>query len=87
MTNNKNKIFEYVKGIIEPYLKEEGLTIETTSDFVNDLGLESIDMVDIVIQLEDVFVVKIDLKEIDNFKTINDLIHFIEIKTNNFHNI
>ena len=44
----------------------------------NDLGLESLDIVELIMELEDEFEIEVPDEEADNLKTVGDVIHFIE---------
>ena len=72
--------FEKIKSIIAKNLSisEEKVTME--SDFVNDLGADSIDLVEIYMDLEDEFEMSIPDQELPNIKTVGDLVKFIETK-------
>ena len=72
--------FEKIKSIIAKNLSisEEKVTME--SDFVNDLGADSIDLVEIYMDLEDEFEMSIPDQELPKIKTVGDLVKFIETK-------
>ena len=72
--------FEKIRAIIAKNLSvsEDKVTME--SDFVNDLGADSIDLVEIYMDLEDEFEMSIPDQELPNIKTVGDLVKFIETK-------
>lgn len=72
--------FEKIKKIIAKNLSisEDKVTME--ADFVNDLGADSIDLVEIYMDLEDEFEMSIPDQELPNIKTVGDLAKFIESK-------
>ena len=72
--------FEKIKKIIAKNLSisEDKVTME--ADFVNDLGADSIDLVEIYMDLEDEFELSIPDQELPNIKTVGDLAKFIESK-------
>ena len=74
--------FEKIKKIIAKNLSisEDKVTME--ADFVNDLGADSIDLVEIYMDLEDEFELSIPDQELPNIKTVGDLVKFIEDNMN-----
>ncbi len=71
-------IFEKIKSILAEQLDvdEESLSMET--DIAKDLNADSLDVVEILMSLEDEFSVEIPDEEIENIKTIGDLVEYIE---------
>lgn len=71
-------VFEKVREILCQQLdvEEENVTLE--SSIAEDLGADSLDVVDLVMSLEDEFSVEIPDEEIENIKTVGDLVTFIE---------
>lgn len=72
--------FEKIKKIIAKDLSvsEDKVTME--ADFVNDLGADSIDLVEIYMDLEDEFNMSIPDQDLPNIKTVGDLVNFIDSK-------
>ena len=70
-------MLEKLKEIIKEHT---GSDIDITEDTVllTDLGMSSFDLVQLVCAVEDEFDVEIPDKEIKNFKTVGDVIGFIE---------
>ena len=76
--NNKGvikMIFEKVKEIIADKIEIDPDKITMESSF-EDLQIDSLDMVEIIMDLEDAFDVNLDTEE--EIKTVEDLIRFIE---------
>lgn len=71
-------VFERVREIIcdQLDLDEDSITME--SSILDDLGADSLDVVDLVMSLEDEFGVEIPDEEIENIKTIEDVVRYIE---------
>jgi acyl carrier protein len=59
-------------------IKREKLTRETS--FINDLSADSLDLVELVMELEDEFGLSIPDEEAEKIQTINDAIKYIETK-------
>ena len=71
-------IFEEVKDILAENLDLDPNTIEMTSDLATDLGADSLDAIDIVMSLEDQYGIEVPDSAIENMKTIEDIVNFIE---------
>ncbi|MER3413997.1 MAG: acyl carrier protein [Armatimonadota bacterium] len=77
---DRNEIFEKVKKAVVEQLdvREEEITEEST--FVQDLGADSLEVVEIVMALEEAFNIEIPDDEVDQIKTVGDAVQFIESK-------
>ena len=56
--------------------EEDSLTPETS--IVDDLGADSMDVVDLLMTIEDQFEIEIPDSEVENIKTVGDLVNYIE---------
>jgi len=70
--------FEKVKGIIVNTLScdEEKVTLEAS--LTEDLGADSLDAVELNMALEEAFEISIPDEELANFKTVQDIVTYIE---------
>ena len=77
-----SKIEERVKKIVCEQLgvKEEEVTTE--SSFVNDLGADSLDTVELVMALEEEFETEIPDEEAEKITTVQQAISYIEANSN-----
>ena len=73
--------FETVQGIIVKNLSVDKSKVTMEADFVTDLGADSIDLVEIYMDLEDTFKLSIPDDELPNIKKVGDLVKFIDEKT------
>ena len=73
-------IFEKVKNILVDQLDVDEDAITMDSSITDDLGADSLDVVDLVMSLEEEFDVEIPDEEIENMKTVGDIIKFVEQK-------
>lgn len=74
-------IFEKVKDLIADQLDvADKDSITEGSSITDDLGADSLDVVDLVMALEDEFSVEIPEDEVENIKTVGDIIKYIEDK-------
>lgn len=71
-------VFDIVRKILAQQLdlNEEDITME--SAIVDDLGADSLDVVDLVMTLEDEFDQEIPDEVIEEMKTVGDIVHYIE---------
>jgi acyl carrier protein len=70
-------IEQKVKGIIAENLGVAEDEIKNTSSFIEDLGADSLDIVELVMQMEEEFEVEIPDEEAENIKTVQNAIDFI----------
>lgn len=75
-------IFEKVKGILAEQLELDEDSITAESSIIEDLGADSLDIVDLVMSLEDEFDTEIPDEAIENIKTVGDIVHYIEEHAN-----
>ena len=66
-----------VKGIIAEQLGVSEEEIKITSSFIEDLGADSLDIVELVMAMEEEFEVEIPDEEAENIKTVQDAVNFI----------
>jgi acyl carrier protein len=71
----RNKVIE----IISERLSKESDTITDESNVIADLGADSLDIAEIMMDLEDAFGIKLE-EENDGLKTIGDIVSYIEGK-------
>jgi acyl carrier protein len=72
------QIVEKVKQIIREQLGAEDEEITPTSSFVDDLGADSLDTVELVMAVEEAFDIEIPDNEAEKMRTVQDLIDYIE---------
>ena len=71
-------VFEKVRELLVDQLdvEEDVVTMEANSQ--SDLGADSLDIVDLVMSLEEEFDCEIPDEEIENIKTVGDIVKYIE---------
>ena len=55
-----------------------GTEVNENTDIVNDLGADSLDVVDLVMTLEDEFDIEIPDEDIEKIHTVGELAHYLE---------
>ena len=73
-------IFEKIQKIIAEELCVEQGRITLQADFLEDLEMDSLDVVEIIMSLEDEFGVEIPDDEIEGIKTVEDLVNYLANK-------
>ena len=53
-------------------------TITADTSFQEDLGADSLDLVELVMALEDEYSVEIPTEELENLLTVNDVVKYLE---------
>lgn len=71
-------VFEKVKAILSEQFDVEEDSITTETSIVDDLGADSLDVVDLLMSIEDEFEIEVPDEEIDNIKTVGELVKYIE---------
>jgi len=71
-----------VKSIIVEQLGVKAEDITPESPFINDLGADSLDTVELVMALEEEFGVEIPDEDAEKISTVGEAIKYIEQKTN-----
>lgn len=74
-------VLEKVKVILAEQfdVEEDSITLET--DMQDDLGADSLDVVDLLMSIEDEFEIEIPDEEIENIRTVGELVNYIETNT------
>ncbi|MBE6777670.1 MAG: acyl carrier protein [Ruminococcaceae bacterium] len=70
--------FDKIKNILAEQLDVDADTLTMETDIGKDLNADSLDVVEILMSIEDEFDVEIPDEEIENIKTIGDVVEYIE---------
>lgn len=74
-------IFDEVREILAEQLDVDKDRIEMNSKLAEDLGADSLDAIDIVMTIEDQYAIEVPDENIENMKTVEDIVSFIESNT------
>ena len=74
-------ILEKIKDIMEEELGKDRNEVTLESDIIKDLGLDSLDIVTLIMAVEDEYGFTADDDEIVNLKTVGDVVKYIENAT------
>lgn len=72
--------FETVKKIVAEQLEVDSAQVTPEANFVNDLGADSLDTVELVMALEEEFDIEIPDEEAEKITTVQDAVSFIDAK-------
>lgn len=71
-------MFEKVKEIISENLGIDPETITETATFKEDLGIDSLDLFELVMSFEEEFNISIPTEELEKMKNVGDVAAYIE---------
>ena len=75
---DEQKIFEEIKKVVVEQLGVTEAEIKRESSFVDDLGADSLDTVELVMALEEAFSIEIPDEDAEKIETVGDAIRYIE---------
>ena len=78
----KEERYQKLKEIIKIYLPEDVSILEVTNEshFINELNINSANLVDIVLDVEDAFDITLENEDMDQMLTVNDALQIIQNK-------
>ncbi|MGE5473103.1 MAG: acyl carrier protein [Ignavibacteriales bacterium] len=74
-------VFEKVKEIIVDQLGVEEDDVAMESSFIDDLGADSLDIVELIMALEEEFDLEIPDEEAEKITTVGDVVDYIKSNT------
>ena len=79
---NREESIQKLKKIVKPYVKnEEALeNINENTDFINDLNINSANLVDVILDVEEVFDIEIDADSMEKMRYVHSALMVIEEK-------
>jgi acyl carrier protein len=78
MSNVTQTVFERVKKVIVEQLSVEESEITPQASFIQDLGADSLDIVELVMAFEEEFSTEIPDEEAEKIQTVQDAVSYIE---------
>ena len=80
--NNKAQIMNDLKEIIKPYIQDQEAfdTLNEDTDFINDLKINSANLVDVVLDIEDKFDIEIDNDSMEKMLNVKAALEVINGK-------
>ncbi|AAD35746.1 MULTISPECIES: acyl carrier protein [Thermotoga] len=77
---SREEIFSKVKSIISEKLGVDESQVTEEAKLIDDLGADSLDLVDLVMDFESEFGVKVDDADLEKISTVGDIVSYIEKK-------
>ena len=74
-------VFERVQGVVSEQLGVDPEKVTPDAEFVQDLNADSLDLVELIMQLEEEFGVEISDEQAESIVTVGDAMEFIQEHT------
>ena len=74
--------FDKVKAIVVDQLQQDADNVTPNSTFVDDLGADSLDIVELIMRFEDEFGIEIPDEKAEKIKTVSDVVKYIDGNAN-----
>lgn len=74
-------VFEKVKETLCEQLDVEEDKVTLEASIIDDLGADSLDVVDLIMSLEEEFEIEIPDEDVEHMKTVGDIVKYVEDKT------
>ena len=71
-------VFEKIQKIISAQFDVEPSRVTLESSILDDFQADSLDIVDLAMSIEDAFDIEVPDEELENIKTVGDIVKFIE---------
>ncbi len=75
---DQDAIFATIQDILSTQLGIEAAEVDIDSDFIEDLGADSLDIVELVMELEEEFGLEIPDEDAEQIATVRDAVDYIE---------
>lgn len=82
MTNNE--LIAKLKTIVEPYIQDEEAfkNLSEDTDFVKDLKINSANLIDVILDVEDAFDIRIENEEMEKMMSVKAAMDIVNSKFN-----
>ncbi len=77
---DQKAILDKIKDVVADKLDADPADVTESASFVDDLGADSLDVVELIMGLEDEFDIEISDEEAEGIRTVGDAIRFISDK-------
>ncbi len=73
-------MLERIKATMEAQLNLDGVEITEKSSFKEDLGIDSLDLFELIMAFEEEYGIEIPAEELEDIKTVGDMIEYMKNK-------
>lgn len=73
----ESEVTERILNVVKGFEKVDPAKVNVKSHFLNDLGLDSLDAVEVVMALEEEFVIEIPDSEAEKIQSVTDAVNYI----------
>jgi acyl carrier protein len=77
---SKEQLFDKIKAIIVDQLSVEEAEVTVEASFIEDLGADSLDIVELIMALEEEFEIEVPDEDAEKLQTVGDAIAYIKAK-------
>ena len=79
---NKEETIEKLKTIVKPYIKDQEAfdNLTENTDFINDLKINSANLVDVILDIEEAFNIVIDNQSMERMMDVKSAMEIIKTK-------
>jgi len=78
----EQEIYEIVKGILVKRMGVSASAILPQSSLTEDIGADSLELVDLMMDLEKILGIRIENSELSDVETVRDVVNLVENKRN-----
>ena len=71
-------VFEKIRDALASQFEVDPATITRDTDIMNDLGADSLDLVELIMTLEDAYSINVTDETVYEHKTVGEITNFIE---------
>lgn len=79
---NREETIEKLKAIVKPYIKNQEAfdNLDENTDFINDLKINSANLVDVILDVEEAFNIVIDNQSMERMMDVKSAMEIIKTK-------